>query len=343
MPSTPRHVIGRLSHPHYAANTLLCLPIPVLLLTSVELDRRSSSLLALAPLLLVIQLHGINGFGEPESIVESATGTLRLFNLVGLICFRGQFGNTRLSWSHVAIYVALWMLASFFFPQPGYLGPTKATVLTTEEFDDQVLIVPPPTTLRSDSHRFEEERDNVVSAHSDSDEPTIKAADYERKRNRSNVYHVVLFHVDWSRRSRELEIVVNRLSWEYTSPTLRFHILTPDKAPSTFYDQDLVPTPRNFDLPVIKLFHRGLVVSQLPQSVKDVVRERRGQTSRMKRSEIEQDKLNEIENDDDDEEEIDSDEEREAVQETEYRKYKWNRSAASIESAFKLKERSGIV
>lgn len=40
----------------------------------------------------------------------------------------------------------------------------------------------------------------------------VELKDYEGLRKASKVYHVVLFHADWSRKSRELEITLSRLS-----------------------------------------------------------------------------------------------------------------------------------
>lgn len=59
-----RYLIARLTHPHYILNTLLCLPLPILVTRIASLDRKTVLLLAFAPLLLVGQLHGVKGFGN---------------------------------------------------------------------------------------------------------------------------------------------------------------------------------------------------------------------------------------------------------------------------------------
>jgi hypothetical protein len=59
-----RYLIARLAHPHYILNSLLCLPLPILVSRIASLDRRTLLVLALGPLLLVGQLHGLKGFGD---------------------------------------------------------------------------------------------------------------------------------------------------------------------------------------------------------------------------------------------------------------------------------------
>ncbi|KAK4052794.1 hypothetical protein OIV83_002081 [Microbotryomycetes sp. JL201] len=328
--------LRRLNHPHYIVNALLCFPMPILLLTAVELDQRSASFLASVPVLVLAHLHGIKGFRELETVAQNAFAMGRLFNLIALVCFRNTLIRPHLTWTHVTLYCVAWMATSFFLPQPGYLGPTRADILTTEEFDAKILIVPPPVRLQVDD--TEQQIREINSEKPDPDHMLL--TEFEQKRKQSTAYHVVLFHVDWSRRSRELEIVIHRLSEKFTTNNLRFHIVTPDSAPCTFYDQDLVPSPRNFDLPVVKLFHKGLIVSQLPPSVQDIARERKLDQQQRRRENVDHvnDGSAKVGNEDESDSGLDSDEEREAIQETQYRKYKWDRSAASIEKAFKLRE-----
>lgn len=107
---------------------------------------------------------------------------------------------------------------SFLFPQPPYLGPSKLTLLNSEvcgqaecsaagsdpgrccqqEFDEQVLLLPPDGPGGIKSKIKEVETGDLV-------------------RNRS---HLVLFHADWIRKSRELEITLSRLSWSLSPLSL---------------------------------------------------------------------------------------------------------------------------
>jgi hypothetical protein len=40
-------------------------------------------------------------------------------------------------------------------------------------------------------------------------------------------WHLVMFHADWNRRSRDVEIVFGRLSLEYATPSLLFFLTMP--------------------------------------------------------------------------------------------------------------------
>jgi hypothetical protein len=136
------------------------------------------------------------------------------------------------------------------------------------------------------------------------------------------------------------------LSHSYDSPTLSFHLITPDNAPSTFYDLNLSIHPTSLDLPVLRLYRGGKVLAQLPRAAEEVRAERR--TKRVeKRKEREADwrrkrkgKSSADEEDSASGSETDeSDEEREAEQEVALARYKWDRSAVSCASHFRVDTR----
>ncbi|ORY41110.1 hypothetical protein BCR35DRAFT_311377 [Leucosporidium creatinivorum] len=340
-----RYLIARLAHPHYILNSLLCLPVPILVAQIASLDRKTILLLALAPFLLIGQLHGFKGFGDLESVVEAATWQLRLFNLVALVFLRGDLSGFNLNGWHAAAYLGIWLVISFVYPQPPYLGPSKLTELTSEDFDEQISIVPPATTFSSSTTSAEAtSAPKIVELPSEAE----LAAAYNVRRRESTKYSVVLFHADWSKRSRELEITLSRLSWIYDSPTLSFHLITPDNAPSTFYDLNLSIHPTSLDLPVLRLYRGGKVLAQLPKAAEEVRAERRTKKlERRKEREAEKRRKRkgkssaEQDESESGSETDESDEEREAEQEVALARYKWDRSAKSIEVAFRLAERSG--
>jgi hypothetical protein len=108
-------------------------------------------------------------------------------------------------------------VVSFFFPQPAYLGPSSLIVLTSEvtlhsldveqyadrlhpqAFDEAVAMIPPAPDL------------NLSSSNPIVELPEVKS--YDKRRRESPVWSVVLFHAEWSRKSRELEITLSRLSF----------------------------------------------------------------------------------------------------------------------------------
>lgn len=125
-----------------------------------------------------------------------------------------------------------------------------------------------------------------------------------------------------------------------TSPTLAFHLLTPDSAPSTFYDLDLPTTATSTALPVIFLFHKGQPVAQLPRGKDELVAERRQKRAAARRARRAQAKGVEEQSESD---EDGSDDEREVESEVAWERRRWDRSWASIERAFRLRKRSGAV
>ena len=155
--------------------------------------------------------------------------------------------------------------------------------------------------------------------------------DYRSLRKNSKVYHVVLFHADWSAKSRALEMTLARLSNEHvllslamntkayltslprlSSPTVQFHLITPDSAPQTYYDLDLSTHTTSFDLPVLMLYHRGKVIGRLPKGTKEVSRDT-GKKAKGAESEGEE-----------------SEDEREVERKVAMERYRWDRTGVSF-------------
>lgn len=114
----------------------------------------------------------------------------------------------------------------------------------------------------------------------------------------------------------------------FTSPTLKFYITTPDLAPQSFYDQHLATTTMSPDLPVIRLYHLGRAISQLPRGVDDLKAERRRKRNERRRSA----RLAKSKTQATDESESGTDEsedERESEQMVAMERYRWDRSAVS--------------
>ncbi|GAA5972611.1 hypothetical protein JCM8115_002931 [Rhodotorula mucilaginosa] len=346
----------RLSHPHYVACSLLCLPFPLILavrLTAAhDLAPSFTTALLAAPVLLALAVAVRKPSDNIESFCETTTFQLRLLNLFGFAFTRNQLGT---GWRAVVGYFALWMVVSFFLPQPAYLGPSKLRTLSTEEFDTEVLLLPPapsvglgPDGPGNRSASAEAAPPKIVELPDESDKPAAPAAE-EVDPSVRDKYHLVLFHADYSKKSRELQMTVSRLSNLYTSPTLSFDLLDPDLSPTTFYDLGLATGPTSLDLPLLRLYRRGKVVQQVPLSEPEARRvvKRRKQDERgreRKRDGIEDVESESGESEDDGvESDAESDDEREVEQERAMSRYRWDTSAAAIERVFKLRERSGLL
>ncbi|KWU43463.1 hypothetical protein RHOSPDRAFT_29688 [Rhodotorula sp. JG-1b] len=347
--------LRRLGHPHYVACSLLCLPFPLTLavrLTAAhDLAPSFTTALLAAPVLLTLAVAVRNPSDNVESFCETTTFQLRLLNLFGFAFTRNQLGT---GWRAVFGYFALWMVVSFFLPQPAYLGPSKLRILSTEEFDTEVLLLPPAPSvgLGTDGPGTGSAAaaPKIVELPDESDKPAAAAAK-EVDPSVRDKYHLVLFHADYSKKSRELQMTVSRLSNLYTSPTLSFNLLDPDLSPTTFYDLGLATGPTSLDLPLLRLYRRGRVVQQVPLSeheARRVIKRRKREERRRerKRDGIEdgESESGESESEDDgSESDAESDDEREVEQERAMSRYRWDTSAAAIERIFKLRERSGLL
>ncbi|KAL8279366.1 hypothetical protein RQP46_008178 [Phenoliferia psychrophenolica] len=309
-----RHdVAARLGHRHYILNSLICTPLPlivashlrVLARTNGGLERNSVFVLVALPAFLALSVLN-RRWDSIEALLESVFWILELVNAMGLFIVRTNI--TIPGWYGPA-YLFLWFLVSLFAPQPGYQGPHKLLSLdSSAEFEEEIEMVAPSTAL---------------------DDPNAEATvtelkDYKALRKASKVFYVVLFHADWSAKSRALEITLSRLSNEYSSPTLQFRVITPDAAPQTFYDLDLSTHTTSFDLPVLMLYYRGKVVGRLPKGSKEVSRDA-GRKPKAEESDGEE-----------------SEDEREVERKVAMERYRWTRTGDSIVESFQLRERSGL-
>ncbi|KAK4057412.1 hypothetical protein OIO90_001481 [Microbotryomycetes sp. JL221] len=203
-------------------------------------------------------------------------------------------------------------------PQPPYMGPSKAIWLTAQAFDEQVLIVPPPFTFNQQDMSHSVNNDHVTTTNKHTFK--IQQSGYQQRRQASETYQLVLFHINSSRHSREVELVFSKLSYMYTCSTLKFNIMTPEQSESIFFDQDLIPIPNNSNLPKIKLFFKGKLVQQLPESFK----EGKVRKKKMSVQDTIESHSNQLDSDDESEEEN-------WVQEKSWNlKFKWDRSAVSV-------------
>ncbi|GAA5984673.1 hypothetical protein JCM10908_003453 [Rhodotorula pacifica] len=345
--------LRRLNHPHYLACSLLCLPFPLWLASRLssrhDLSSSLTTALLAAPVLLALSVAVRKPSDNIESFCEATTFQLRLLNLFGFVFTRNQLGT---GWTAVAAYFAAWMIVSFFLPQPAYLGPSKLRLLTTEEFDTQVLLLPPAPSVAFDAAK-------PSNSTSDGPEPRIVELRDEPESDSPidpaarDKYHLVLFHADYSKKSRELQMTISRLSNTYTSPHLSFNLLDPDLSPTTFYDLSLSTGPTSLDLPLLRLYRRGQPVQQVPLSEREArravrLRKREARRHERKRDGIQGDEDGEGSEsggneDEEGDSDADSDDERDVAQERAMSRYRWDTSAAAIERTFKLRERSGLV
>ncbi|GAA5968599.1 hypothetical protein JCM11641_007690 [Rhodosporidiobolus odoratus] len=351
-------LVIRLSHPHYYLNSLLCLVFPILLLTSApESSFTLQATLLAAPVVIALSVAARQKATELEFLVESASFQLRLFNLFGLLFTRTELGLGK-RW--IAAYVLAWLLVSFFFPQPGYLGPHNLKELTSEEFDAHVLLLPPAQSAASAFAAAPLDGSKIVELADDEAAQAAAAAPERLDVGSKDTWNLVLFHVDFSNKSRELEMTLARLSARYTSPTLQFSLLTPETASTTFYDLGLSASATSIDLPLLRMYRGGRVVQQAPLG-EDEARERRREVKRRVRKEEGKEpkrkqrrrrraagkKAGEAGDKSESESgsgsDTDSEDEREVQQEVVMSRYRWDRSAEAIVTEFGLRDKSGVL
>lgn len=165
----------------------------------------------------------------------------------------------------------------------------------------------------------------------------------------SDRWNLVLFHVEWAKKSRELELTLSRLSYlyerllslslspslssleiaecssrslvrslarlRYGSRTLKFFIIKPESAPSTFYDLSLSTSPTSSDLPLVRMYRGGKIVHEEPLSEREARRTRKRNPRRGRDDESQS------------ESEDESDDEREIERTRAMARYKWDRSS----------------
>ncbi|BGP51104.1 hypothetical protein JCM10450v2_007033 [Rhodotorula kratochvilovae] len=316
------HVLQRLHHPHYYLNSLLCLPLPLVLLSSSRASTALTTALLATPVLLSLSAALRKRSDNVETLHASTTSQLRLFNLCGLFFCRGQLG---ISGWWVLVYLLGWLLVSFFLPQPGYLGLSNVRNLTAEEFESQVLLLPPASTFSSDSTGSSP---RIVELPSPSASPPSPST-----------AHLIHFHVPHSALSRDLHLTLSRLSTRYASPALAFGVLdaSADDAQSAFYDLGLATGPTSRDVPLLRLYRGGKVRAEAPagegEARRAVRRRRREARARAATKEKEEEGQSD---------ESESEDEREVEQERALRRYRWDTSADAIERTFQLQELSGL-
>ncbi|GAA5914910.1 hypothetical protein JCM6882_008107 [Rhodosporidiobolus microsporus] len=341
---------SRLNHPHYHLNSLLSLVFPYLLLRNLPATPTPNVLLIAAPVLVAFSAALRRKSDNLESLHESTTFQLRIFNLFGLFFTRHILGFT-MRW--VWMYLGAWMLVSFFCPQPAYLGPKKLTELTSDEFDTQILLIPAARDAASAFASAPLPQSSSASSALDAGAKIVELPEDEivdrppLPLGSPDVYNLVLFHIDFSKKSRDLELTLSRLSHVYTSPTLRFSLLSGTASnDSTFYDLGLSTSPTTTDLPLLRLYKAGKVVGEMPRSEEAVKAERRaakkgmgaGKTLKGKKGKRQVKKPEYDESGSD----TDSEDEREIAQEVAMSRYRWDSGAEAIVREFRLGERSGL-
>ncbi|KDE04797.1 hypothetical protein MVLG_04761 [Microbotryum lychnidis-dioicae p1A1 Lamole] len=348
-----QNLVQRLAHPHYIANGLLSLPLPLLLIFATDAGLQVRCLSFAGPMLLVALVLLRDGSREAETNTELVTWNLKIFNLFGLLFTRNWLG---LGWIHVGAYLLAWLVVSFVFPQPPYLGPSKMIHFDTLSFDEDVLIIPPMTKFSSETTNSTTSEAKITEISSDS-----TADDYGKRRETSDVWYVVLFHVEWSRKSRELEMTLARMSNRLASSTLSFGVVTPESTPQIFYDLDLSTSVTSSfqDLPLIALYHRGELVDRLPKNAQKIALERKERREEMRRQGWSSKSLREGERkrerkkrtegadagDGDEGSESgsgtdESEDEREVQSIAARQRYEWDRTQGSIKRAFGLNAKS---
>lgn len=80
-----------------------------------------------------------------------------------------------------------------------------------QEFDELVAIVPPAVSLAFDNSPSDI---NAQASIIELLDPSVEAAKYDKRRRADKVWRVVLFHADWIRKSRELEMTLAQMSNE---------------------------------------------------------------------------------------------------------------------------------
>ncbi|GAA5836735.1 hypothetical protein JCM9279_007642 [Rhodotorula babjevae] len=319
------HLAQRLNHPHYYLNSALCLPLPAILVSSSRASTALTTALLATPVLLSLSAALRKRSENLETLHASTTSQLRLFNLCGLFFCRKPLG---ISGWWTLVYLVAWLAVSFFFPQPDYLGPSQVRSLNGEEFETQVLLLPPTSTFSSDptgaSPRIVELPSSTpLSSSSTPIAPSPATA------------HLVHFHVPHSSTSRDLHFTLSRLSAQYASPSLAFSTLdaSADENQSACYDLGLATGPTSRDVPLVRLYRGGMVVAEAPAGegeAKRAVRRRRLAEKEARREGHESEES----------EEDESEDEREVEQEKALSRYRWETSAVAIERTFKLRERT---
>ncbi|GAA5921002.1 hypothetical protein JCM3775_004043 [Rhodotorula graminis] len=321
------HLAQRLNHPHYYANSALCLPLPAVLVSSSRASTALTTALLATPVLLSLSAALRKRSENLETLHASTTSQLRLFNLCGLFFCRKPLGIS--GWWTLA-YLSAWLAVSFFLPQPDYLGPSKMRALNGEEFETQILLLPPTSTFSSDSTGASPRIVELPSSSPSSSFASTTAPS-------PTLAHLVHFHVPHSSTSRDLQMTLSRLSAQYASPSLSFSVLdaSADENQGACYDLGLATGPTSRDVPLVRLYVGGKVRAEAPASEGEARRA-------VRRRRLAEKKARKGGRASEESEEDESEDEREVEQERALSRYRWDTSAAAIERTFKLRERSGL-
>jgi len=276
-------LLRRFRHPHYFLNAWLALPFPLLLalffirnhandnitystdfLSSREADHDSGAHINVTWLVLPpVLMAGFAGrvrWNSLESLFGIVANNARLLNLWGLYIIADVLG---IHWLWSGLYLVCWLAISFLVPQPMYLGPTKVTALNKDLFEQVILFLPPsppnPSTIKS-TRQFQE---------------VLRAQKLQAKRllesDEGRKFRVVLFWTEWSKKARDVECTIGRMSWTRTSDNLEFHILPTDGLDPSLpleYGIDPSPSSTHSGIPTLILFRGGKEIARLPRLVK---------------------------------------------------------------------------
>ncbi|KAH8929843.1 hypothetical protein BT69DRAFT_1328342 [Atractiella rhizophila] len=280
-----------------------------------ESSRTYYTILGVAsPLVLLFLVSATAKQMEIETFFEFLIFNLRLSNLFSFIVVPA----VALSWKGIVGYSVWWMATSFFFPQPPYLGPTKAKYISATQLQEDIAFSPASLSTNDMASLSEQEIRSRLSAHKQRIESKLSSS-----LGKKNV--LVLFHADWSAASREVEIRLHRLSLDYTSPSLSFAVLSVTEAPpAIIYDYDVSPEPRERGVPTLILFKGGKEVARLPK-----------QSEKRKKGAS---RIEEMESDEEMEDETEQEKMEREVKE-EWGRWRWDRSAQSIRDQFGLEEK----
>ena len=138
----------------------------------------------------------------------------------------------------LAIYVVIFLALFLGLPQPSYQGPSRVEVLTHEMFFRDILHRPLPDANAK-----------IVELDSSADGDIVK--------------HVVLFTATWSAASRNVEVVLHRLSLDYSNDDTRFYAIDVDTVPEAAKEFNVDTGPTSLTLPSVIAFAKGEEIARL--------------------------------------------------------------------------------
>ncbi|GAA6063028.1 hypothetical protein JCM10212_001007 [Sporobolomyces blumeae] len=197
----------RLHDRHYYLNSLLCLAFPAaLVLDAAHVDLSLVWTVGVwsTPLLVLLGLSSARAH-DLESVHASLTFQLRLLNLFALVLARHHLSSGLVP---AVLYSLAWFLTSFTCPQPSYLAHHHLErISSSDEFDREILLIP---SARSAALEFVNAPLSAYDRDRDDDDDDDLGS--TRPIGSRETWNLVLFHVDWSAKSRQLERTLARLS-----------------------------------------------------------------------------------------------------------------------------------